>query len=423
MPDQEKKEEKELKYVQGYVSEGGYTIDATNIRKRLAKEAYERYTEKEEAELQQYTEEQYFAELYPKEHDEYLVEGAVLTCTMTTKAKKIYRDKKYIVEFPCERTTLSVTENIALTCCDLPHATIKDAKKKDDANNNNIPPFRCNCILAPYTDEEWAALEADEACLTEGTCRALMKLNDEWDNLPQADGEGQQVNDIPLISMGSILFCRHGGIIIPEYSGQIPERYLMKELEISKNAQALSNTSIQSATSIKAGTQLKIQNLCSIDGAVYFDENGFQRVKDTGLPSDPYLVAIAEYYQTSAIEENIGDSQGYGAIFMVTYSSGKRIFVTMGDLKNPIHTQESFQNEGKNYYAGTGKGANTLEFFGNYHNKNSIAYSENMSAKEGSDAYNGKASTITEGASITNIGLLRGVEIDWESRFEQENTE
>ncbi|MDE7200093.1 MAG: hypothetical protein K2O15_14610 [Lachnospiraceae bacterium] len=46
-------------YVKGYVSEGGYTIDATNIRKRLAKEAYERYTEEEE--LQQYAEEQYIA--------------------------------------------------------------------------------------------------------------------------------------------------------------------------------------------------------------------------------------------------------------------------------------------------------------------------------------------------------------------------
>lgn len=423
MPDQDKKEEKNLNYVQGYVSEGGYTIDATNIRKRLAKEAYERYTEQEEADLRQYTEEKYIAELYPEEHDEYLVEGAVLTCTMTTKAKKKYRDKEYDVDSPCQITTLSVTENKVLKCCDLPHATIKDAKKADDENNNNIPPFRCNCILAPYTDEEWAALEADETCLKEGTCRALMKLNDEWDNLPQADGEDQQVNGIPLINMGSILFCRHGGIITPEYSGQIPERYLIKELEISKNAQALLNTSIQSATSVHYGTQRKIQTLCSVDGAVYFDEDGYQRVRDTGLPSDPYLVAIAEYYQTSAIEENMGNSQGYGAIFMVTYSSGKRIFVTMGDLKDPIHTQESFQNEGKNYYAGTGIGANTLEFFGNYLNGNSIAYSENMSGKEGSDVRAGSALTITEDASITNIGLLRGVEIDWESKFEQDNTE
>ena len=71
---------------------------------------------------------------------------------------------------------------------------------------------------------------------------------------------------------------------------------------------------------------------------------------DTGLPSDPYLVAIAEYYQTSAIEEN-------------------------------------------------------------------------MSGKKGSDVNNGSALMITEGASITSIGLLRGIEIDWESRFEQENIE
>lgn len=248
MPDQDKKEEKKLNYVQGYVSEGGYTIDATNIRKRLAKEAYERYTEREEEELQKYAEEEYIAKLYPEEHDEYLVEGAVLTCTMTTKAKKIYRDKEYDVKSPCQTTTLSVTENKVLKCCDLPHATIKDAKKKDDVNNNNIPPFRCNCILAPYTDEEWATLEADETCLTEGTCRALMKLNDEWDNLPQADGEEQQVNDIPLISMGSILFCRHGGIIMAEESGQKRQKVLNSVRDITyENGEKWSDEQIEMA--------------------------------------------------------------------------------------------------------------------------------------------------------------------------------
>ena len=46
-----------------------------------------------------------------------------------------------------------------------------------------------------------------------------------------------------------------------------------------------------------------------------------------------------------------------------------------------------------------------------------------MSGKKGSDVNNGSALTITEGASITSIGLLRGIEIDWESRFEQENIE
>lgn len=205
--------------MKGYVSEGGYTIDATNIRKKLAKEAYQRYTEQDDKELQEYAEEKYIMELYPEEHDEYLVKGAVLTCTMTTKAKKIYRGKEYIVKSPCERTNLNVTENKDFKCCDLPHATVEDAMKDD-----NIPPFQCNCMLAPYTDKEWEALEMDETCVKEGTCKALMKLNDKWENLPRVGSDEQHVDDIPFVNMGSILFCQHGGIISAVTSGQEKKR-------------------------------------------------------------------------------------------------------------------------------------------------------------------------------------------------------
>lgn len=194
MSDKEKKDEYDLNYVKGYVSEGGYTLDATNIRKKLAGEAYERYTEQEKKELQQYAEEQYIAAIYPNEMDEYLVEGAILTCTMATTDQKIYRNKKYDVIFPSKNTFLTVTENKDASCYgDLHYATVKD---------------------------EWEALEADETCLEEGTCKALMNLNEEWDNLPRADGDDQKINGIPTINMGSILFCRHGGIIIATESGQ-----------------------------------------------------------------------------------------------------------------------------------------------------------------------------------------------------------
>lgn len=220
MPDKNK-ETKEKNYIKQYVGESGYTYDATKIRNQLAKEAYQRYIEQDDEELQKEAEENYIMAIYPNEKDEYLVEGAVLTCTMTTRDKKHYRDKVYKVDSPWQTTTLSVTENKKFKCCDLPHATIKDTKKSDDENHNNISPFRCNCMLAPYTEEEWEALEADETCLTEGTCRALMKLNKEWDNLPREDGdECQKISGIPSINMGSILFCRHGGIITPITSGQ-----------------------------------------------------------------------------------------------------------------------------------------------------------------------------------------------------------
>lgn len=217
MPDKEHKDTEKLNYVKEYVSEAGCIISATNTRKQLAREAYARYAKREEnQELLQYAEEQYIAAVYPKEKDEYLVEGAILTCTKAITSKKTYRNRDYKAASIGKVTALSVTENTKFKCCDLPHATIKDAKK-----NDNIPPFQCNCIFPPYNDKQWEALEADESCLKVGTCRALMNLNEEWDNLPRVESDDcQKINGVPAINMSSILFCRHGGIIKVITSGQ-----------------------------------------------------------------------------------------------------------------------------------------------------------------------------------------------------------
>ncbi len=399
-------------YNKQYTNDNGYKIDASKTQERLADEALKRSEDK----LDGMAEDVYMAAFYPKDHDEYLVHGAMLTCSMATTHVKVLRGVIYNVKSPDNTTILNVTENPQAKCCNnLYHATVKDRKVED-----NITPFRCNCKREPHNDAEWEKLKSDESCESEGTCKALINLNGEWDNLPaevdylrfwNEDRQGM----VQGITMSSMLFCRHGGIIIPVTSGQI----IVKELELSSNAIALVNTSLEPATAVKLGTQKLIQNLCVENGVIYFDENGYQRVKYTELSSDPYLVAIAEYYQKSAIEEKIGDEQGYGAIFRVTYDSGKEIFVTMGDLKAPSDTMESMQNEGKNYYAGSGDSANTLEFFCNFVNENPILYSDNMSGKKGSDANMGKAITITEGAKITNIQLLKNKEIAWDKYFEE----
>ncbi len=69
-------------------------------------------------------------------------------------------------------------------------------------------------------------------CQTEGNCRALINLNDDWDNLPSRashllfwNEENRQV--FSGITMSSILFCKHGGIITAQTSGQ---RTLVSEL-------------------------------------------------------------------------------------------------------------------------------------------------------------------------------------------------
>jgi len=80
-------------------------------------------------------------------------------------------------------------------------------------------------MLAPYNDREWETLEADEFCIEGGTCRALMNLNEEWDNLPSEQSYMLFWNEkrrwmFSGITMSSILFCKHGGFIIPVISGQ-----------------------------------------------------------------------------------------------------------------------------------------------------------------------------------------------------------
>ena len=365
----------------------------------------------------------YMEALYPKEHDEYLVDGAILECSMATLMPQVLRGKLYQVNMPSKWTVLKVAENQKAKCCsDLRHATVVDCEK-----NVNIEPFQCNCKNAPHTEEEWRKLLSDSSCLKAGTCKALMNLNKMWDNLPVEVPYLKYKDDkygmVSGINMTSMLFCRHGGIITPVTSGQSIVQYDLMGLKISANLIALFNTSLEPATVLTAWTQGKIQGLCVENGVLYFDESGYQRVRNTGLDSDPYMVALAEYYSSSAIEEGKGNEQGYGAIFKVTLSSGKELFVTMGDLKDPAHTKESMEKEQENYYAGEGDSANTLEFICNFSNKNKDYYSENMDNEKGTDRNTGKANSIMEGASITDIELLLNHEIEWETYFEEDTKE
>ncbi|MBD5546490.1 MAG: hypothetical protein HDQ97_03710 [Lachnospiraceae bacterium] len=200
-----------------YIDDRGNRIDASDIQKKLYNEAIERcYTEKETV-----AEDLYMKTVYPKEHSEYLVDGAILKCNMATPEVKILGGKGYQVSFPSNKTILKVTENPKAKCCgDLCHATIVDCKM-----NKNILPFRCNCKNEPHNGEEWRKLISDSSCMIEGTCKALINLNSAWDNLPTEESYLKFMDDklgiISGINMTSILFCRHGGIITPVTSGQV----------------------------------------------------------------------------------------------------------------------------------------------------------------------------------------------------------
>ncbi len=207
-----------------HMDDSGRKVDLSDKQKELADQAKDRSAEKIAKAREDdpgMTDDEYMLEEYADDHDEYLVDGARLKCSHAIREIKVIQGKIYRSVAPDTTTVLKVTENPKAKCCGyLYHATVKDRKVKD-----NIPPFRCNCDREPHNEKEWAKLEADETCLYEGTCKALIDLEDEWDNLPTMtpylsfgnDGDEELISGI---TMSSVLFCRHGGFITPLTSGQ-----------------------------------------------------------------------------------------------------------------------------------------------------------------------------------------------------------
>lgn len=187
-------------------------------------------------------------------YKEYLVDGAVLKCTQATcNAFKVSDDKTiHLVidsdedEEDRKRTILHVYEN-PVYINDLKYATVGNTIKYQ-----NIAPFRCNCLLPVDREEERKEILADAESSEYGVCRHLMELSDKWDNAliegtsyeerKRAVGVGSAgavlaVSPMTVeeegITMTSVLFCRHGGIIYPETSGQMTEEKedIFSELE------------------------------------------------------------------------------------------------------------------------------------------------------------------------------------------------
>lgn len=158
-----------------------------------------------------------------KDEHHYLVDGSVLTCTRCTMKPQTPIDKEFTAPEGSNEVILKVTmQDRYKNAAEQLFATIKDSKKFD-----NIEPFG-NCLNPPDRDDERKALELageSEELRKLGTCRYLMQLNDEWENLISDVGyqEVTGLDNISLeeITMESILFCKHGGFIYPIDSGYI----------------------------------------------------------------------------------------------------------------------------------------------------------------------------------------------------------
>lgn len=192
-------------------------------------------------------------------YQQYLVDGAILRCENATLDDfELPTGEKVVLEgvtdqSDTERThiKLCVSENVKdndleslILVGGLAYATVKDTIK----GKNIIPPC-CNCKVAINRDKEAERIMADPERNKQGVCRHLMQLNDEWRNLwKQGQSYLSKTNRVPTtmtagfgemsagnylsekvtggaetvlgITMTSMLFCKHGGIIMPVTSGQ-----------------------------------------------------------------------------------------------------------------------------------------------------------------------------------------------------------
>lgn len=218
---------------------------AANEKERILKK-YEFTGEKIDTLLAEYAKEDKLKE--------YLVDGAILKCNQaTTDNFTLPNGEEVILEkqgsdVECCQTVLHVTEN-PVSANRLIYATVKDT-----VLHKNIIPPKCNCKLKADRDEEVKKIMADSECNENGVCRHLMRLNEEWENMEISGTKYMTKSNVEAsfltagsedafisirnaeqekvegITMTSILFCKHGGLIIPVESGQLEIICVSEEL-------------------------------------------------------------------------------------------------------------------------------------------------------------------------------------------------
>lgn len=269
---------------------------------------------------------------YASNKDEYLVDGAVLTCNMAYKGTCYIRGITYgtevkNVENP-RQTRLLVSDNKS-EINGQPVATVKDHKE-----GVNIELFKCNCLNMPDREEEYEAFHDDEECKKYGICRKLMKLDNDWENFIRStcylsfsrSTEGDRAQGI---TMNSVLFCSHGGLITPVTSGQVEASGELVIIYKAQKGAVVSGKSGESAQGAQAGVPVKynMSTYLSKDKFgkstpnyylvnhkdAYVDENGLVRIsRISGIKADDdyYCVAMAPGFTTSAEEHCIQAKDG-----------------------------------------------------------------------------------------------------------------
>ena len=179
-------------------------------------------------------------------YQQYLVDGAVLRCNQAMTDDVVFTEwgEKVILEHKADEVCniiLNVPENPVYEDDDSENSMmingLRYATVKDTIKNVNIIVPKCNCRLAADRDEEEKRIRNDTDRNKNGVCMHLMRLNEEWDNYRVEGTEylkrdnaikGISVVDksVEGITMTSVLFCKHGGLIMPVTSGQGKSDYV-----------------------------------------------------------------------------------------------------------------------------------------------------------------------------------------------------
>lgn len=187
---------------------------------------------------------------YGEDDEEYLVDGAILTCDMATMdswvndgieftpsegmREDLVKVQREVVEKIDKQTFLTVLGK-PNSINDAQIATVKAHQVIDEEKGNigNIRPFHCNCKRGPNNDEETKKLMDNvEKYQNQGTCGAFMRLDDDWENAIKNTNyfryehtyENGETEEADGVTMAAMLFCSHGGFITPVKSGQSDEK-------------------------------------------------------------------------------------------------------------------------------------------------------------------------------------------------------
>jgi hypothetical protein len=260
-------------------------------------------------------------------HDEYLVDGALLTCTRAKWGDFILSDGESIkidrlsdkLKTGIPTGNLYVRENPVFSN-GLSHATVADT-----IQDKNIFPFPCNCMESANPAQEKKIKANKNDCQKRGVCKYLMDLEEEWENInfetpyakfpdidassPNAsigsvnvvESQGRTMSEIKEgITMTSVLFCRHGGFIYPLTSGQ-----RLSEL-FYKDRHNLTDEELQELGFLfQTGDELtrtKIFNflfpMLYLDGSSYGETELRRHIDQMNMAEDKIPLAAKKYVDT-----------------------------------------------------------------------------------------------------------------------------